>query len=175
MFVVLPDKVDCADDTRARELSRAVNMEDLSKQEERALDLKCGSADSIDSRLMVVKLAALKPDAKTRCIVKYVQRDSGNLVRCALAGGASADTVWAEGNVPLVCTAAAFGRARALEALLAGGANPELQDCSCTAASAAAEAAAAVAAEAATAAEAAAAVAADDELVIAPPSKKTKK
>ena len=103
-------------------------MESLSEAEARALDAQCGSPTSTHSRRAVVRLAALPPDDKVHCLVNFVESDFGNLVRCAVAAGVSADTLWGEDKTPVLCVAAQCGSMRALRALLAGGAHPDSAD-----------------------------------------------
>ena len=97
-------------------------MERNSEAEDRALDAKCASERSMPTRVAVTKLKAMALDDKARCLVHYAQLDLGNLVRCALAAGISADTRWGETNTPVLSFAAARGSSCALKALLEGGA-----------------------------------------------------
>ena len=103
-------------------------MERQSDAADRVLDAQCGSPASAHSRRAVVRLAAMRPDDSAYCIVKYMRNDLGNLVRCAISAGVSADTLWDEVNAPILCVAAQRGHARALKSLLAGGANHALAD-----------------------------------------------
>ena len=103
-------------------------MERNNEAEDRALDAQCASKRTIPSRIAVTKLKAMSLADKTRCLAIYAQEDLGNLVRCALAAGISADTRWGEDNTPVLCIAAQYGSSRALHALLAGGASHALAD-----------------------------------------------
>jgi ankyrin repeat protein len=76
----------------------------------------------------VIKLKALPPAALVARLKDYVEWDLGNLARCTLSAGASADLRWGEYNAPAILHAAWFGSKRALKALLAGGANVKLKD-----------------------------------------------
>ena len=96
--------------------------------EARAQDAQCASERSMPSRIAVTKLKAMSREDKTQAIFDYSRADLGNLVRCALAAGISADTLWGECSMPVLCIAAAHDCARALQALLAGGASRELRD-----------------------------------------------
>jgi len=87
-----------------------------------------GSASSPASRRAVVHLARLPPEIKENRLACYSLWDLGNLVRCALAAGASANARWGEENVPVLCLAAHKGSGRALKALLTGGADVLLVD-----------------------------------------------
>jgi len=84
------------------------------------------SASSPASRRAVVQLARLPPEMKANRLGCYARRDLGNLVRCALAAGASANARWGEDDSPVLCHAAMYGSARSLEALLTGGADVRL-------------------------------------------------
>ena len=101
-------------------------MDRQSEAEVRALDAQCASPTSTQSRRAVVRLAALSPDEKSFCIIHYALFDYGNLVRCAIAAGVSADTRWVEPNAPVLCLAAQAGSVSSLTALLAAGANHAL-------------------------------------------------
>ena len=115
-------------------MERQSEAEDAADRALVTLNAKCGSPTSTHSRRAVVMLTALSPDDKTLCVVNCAEHDLGNLVRCAVAAGVSADTLWGEGNVPLLCVAAQHGSSCALRALLAGGANHALTDArGCTA------------------------------------------
>ena len=103
-------------------------MERNNEAENRALDAQCASERSLPTRIAVTKLKAMSLDDKTRCLVSYVQADLGNLVRCALAAGISADTRWGSTNASMLCFAAQRGSAQALKVLLAGGASHALAD-----------------------------------------------
>jgi ankyrin repeat protein len=76
----------------------------------------------------VIKLKALPPAALVARLKDYVEWDLGNLARCALSAGASADLRWGELNTPAILYAALFGSKRALKALLTGGANVDLKN-----------------------------------------------
>jgi ankyrin repeat protein len=76
----------------------------------------------------VIKLKALPAAALVARLKDYVKWDLGNLARCALSAGASADLRWGELNAPAIYHAALFGSKRVLKALLTGGANVELKN-----------------------------------------------
>jgi ankyrin repeat protein len=76
----------------------------------------------------VIKLKALPPAVLVERLKDYVEWDLGNLARCTLSAGASADLRWGEYNTPAILYAALFGSKRALKALLAGGANVKLKN-----------------------------------------------
>ena len=103
-------------------------MENFSEAQLRALEPSLGSASSPASRRAVVQLARLPPANKENCLLRYVAWDLGNLVRCALAAGASANARWGENDTPVLCIAAQEGSARSLKALLTGGADLRLAD-----------------------------------------------
>jgi hypothetical protein len=102
-------------------------MEHQTQAEARALEPQCGNPASGASRKAVIKLKALPPAALVARLKDYVKWDLGNLARCALSAGASADLCWGEYNAPAVCHAALFGSKRVMTALLTGGANVELK------------------------------------------------
>jgi len=103
-------------------------MEQQTKAQARALELMLGSSASPASRRAVVQLARLPPELKEKRLVCYAQWDLDNLVRCALAAGASATARWGEYDSPVLCYAAQEGSARSLKALLTGGADVRLAD-----------------------------------------------
>jgi len=103
-------------------------MEQQTEAQSRALEPTLGSAASPASRRAVVQLARLPPALKENRLVCYVLWDLGNLVRCALAAGASANARWGENDTPVLCLAANEGSARSLKALLTGGADVLLVD-----------------------------------------------
>ena len=103
-------------------------MERNSKEENRALDAQCVSERSTPSRIAVTKLKAMALQDKARCLGNYAIADLGNLVRCALAAGISADTRWGDYDAPMLSVAAANGSCRAMKALLLGGASHALKD-----------------------------------------------
>ena len=80
------------------------------------------------SRRAVVQRARLPPALKDNRLVGCVLGNLGNLVRCALAAGASANTSFGEDDTPVLCLAAQYGSARSLKALLTGGADVLLAD-----------------------------------------------
>ena len=109
-------------------------MEQQTEAQARALEQTLGNAASPASRRAVVQLARLPPELKKNRLVCYSQWDLGNLVRCALAAGVSANTRWGEQDAPVLTIAAECGAARSLKALLTGGADVRLADKSgCTA------------------------------------------
>jgi hypothetical protein len=59
-------------------------MDQLSEQEDSALDAHCRLPTSPASRIAVVKLRALPPDRQAQCITSFAQSDLPHLVRCAL-------------------------------------------------------------------------------------------
>ena len=103
-------------------------MELHSEAEDRALDAQCASPRSIPSRIAMTKLKAMSLEDKARYLASYTMDDLGNLVRCALAAGISADTRWGDNNAPVLCIAAGRANMRALKELLAGGVNHTLAD-----------------------------------------------
>jgi hypothetical protein len=103
-------------------------MEHQTQAEARALEPQCGNPASGASRKAVIKLKALPPAGLLARLKDYVEWDLGNLARCTLSAGASADLHWGEYNEPAIWHAARFGSKRALKALLAGGANVKLKD-----------------------------------------------
>jgi hypothetical protein len=103
-------------------------MESLSEAQLRALEPTLDSAALPASRRAVRSLAALQPAIKENQLVCYVQWDLGNLVRCALAAGAPANTRFGVHHSPVLCYAAQRHAARSLKALLTGGADVRLAD-----------------------------------------------
>ena len=103
-------------------------MEHQTQAEARALEPQCGNPASGASRKAVIKLKALPPAVLVERLKDYVEWDLGNLARCTLSAGASADLRWGELNTPAILHAALFGSKRALKALLTGGANVELKN-----------------------------------------------
>jgi len=103
-------------------------MEYLSEAQLRALEPTLGRATSPASHRAVRSLAALQPATRDNQLGYYSQWDLGNLVRCALAAGAPANTRFGEHDMPVLCHAAAQGAARSLKALLTGGADARLAD-----------------------------------------------
>jgi ankyrin repeat protein len=71
---------------------------------------------------------ALQPASRDNRLACYAQSDLGNLVRCALAAGAPANTRCGESDSPVLCIAASNSAARSLKALLTGGADVRLVD-----------------------------------------------
>jgi len=103
-------------------------METLNEAQLRALEPTLGSASSPASRRAVGQLARLPPEIKNNSLVCYSQWDLGNLVRCALAAGTSANARCGESKTPVLCIAGLKGSGRALKALLTGGADVRLAD-----------------------------------------------
>jgi ankyrin repeat protein len=103
-------------------------MEHQTEAQARALEATLGNAASPASRRAVVQLARLPPALKDNRLVGFAVWDLGNLVRCALAAGASANARWGENDTPVLCLAAQYGSARSLKALLTGGADVLLAD-----------------------------------------------
>jgi len=103
-------------------------MEQQTEAQARALEPTLGNAASPASRRAVVQLARLPPLIKENRLVCYSQWDLGNLVRCALAAGASANTSFGEDDTPVLCHTAQEGSARSIKALLTGGADVLLAD-----------------------------------------------
>jgi len=103
-------------------------MEDQTEAQARALEPTLGNAASPASRRAVAQLVRLSPEFKENRLVCYACWDLGNLVRCALAAGALANTRWGEQDSPVLCLAAQEGAVRSLKALLTGGADVRLAD-----------------------------------------------
>ena len=103
-------------------------MENQTDAQARALEPTLDSPASPASRRAVVQLARLPPALKEIRLMCYAQWDLGNLVRCALAAAASANARLGEDDLPVLCFAAQYGTARALKALLTGGADVQLAD-----------------------------------------------
>ena len=101
-------------------------MEQQTEAQARALEPTLGNAASPASRRAVLQLARLPSALKDYRLACYAQWDLGNLVRCALAAGASANARWGEYDAPVLCVAALKGSARSLKALLMGGADVRL-------------------------------------------------
>ena len=96
----------------------------------RALDMKCADPNSVVSKHTVAQLAAMPLSYKQEFLYTSTFDDLGNLVRCALEAGVSANTTQVEALdfISMLGVAAAQGATRALQALLAGGAKKELAD-----------------------------------------------
>ena len=96
----------------------------------RALDRKLSVPDSVVSKRIVAQLAAETLLYKAEFLENCCVWGLGNLVRCALEAQMSPDTKAEEvnGSTPVLVAAAFFGSSRALEVLLAGGANTDLAD-----------------------------------------------
>ena len=96
----------------------------------RVLDRKCSMPDSPNSK-RTVKLLAAKPLAYKEA---FLQSNTiwglGNNVRCALEARVSPDTKAdeVEGSNPIVVVASQYDATRALQLLLAAGANVEQAD-----------------------------------------------
>jgi len=103
-------------------------MEQQTDAQARALEPTLGNAASPASRRAVAQLARLPPSVKELRLACYLKWDLGNLVRCALTAGVSANTCWGEQDSPALCLAAQEGAARSLKALLTGGADVRLAD-----------------------------------------------
>jgi len=103
-------------------------MESLSEAQLRALERTLGSASSPASRRAVRSLEALQPASRDIHLSCFSQWDLGNLVRCALAAGAPANSRRGDDNTPVLCLAASHGSFRSLKALLVGGADVRLAD-----------------------------------------------
>jgi len=97
-------------------------MEHQSEAQDVAQDAQCGNLSSGPAKRALAKLRAMPPPAKAQRVVAYASQDCGNLIRCALAAGCSAEAQDANG-IPALCLAARFGKARGLKALLDGGAD----------------------------------------------------
>jgi len=102
-------------------------MEHQTEAQARSLEPTLGNAASPVSRRAVVLLARLPPEIKENRLACYSLWDLGNLVRCALAAGASANAR-SKSFTPVLNLAAQEGSARALTALLTGGADVLLAD-----------------------------------------------
>jgi len=103
-------------------------MEQQTEAQARALEPTLGNAASPASRRAVVQLARLPAELKGFRLACFAEWDLGNLVRCALTAGASANTRWGENDTPVLCYAAQVGSARSLKVLLSGGADVRLAD-----------------------------------------------
>jgi len=97
-------------------------MEHQSETQNVAQDAQCGNLSSGPAKRAIVKLRAMPPAAKAQRVVAYAKQDCGNLIRCALAAGCSAEARSVEG-IPALCLAARFGKTLSLKALLDGGAD----------------------------------------------------
>ena len=75
-------------------------MEHPNEAQARELEPTLGDAVSPASRRAVVPLARLPPALKEHRLVGYVLWDLGNLVRCALAAGASANNAGPRMTLP---------------------------------------------------------------------------
>jgi len=104
------------------------SMESQTEAQACALEPTLGSAASLASRRAVRSLVALQPASRDNRLACYSQSDLGNLVRCALAAGAPANTRCGESDSPVLCIAASNSAARSLKALLTGGADVRLVD-----------------------------------------------
>jgi len=102
-------------------------MEHQSEAQNVAQDAQCGNLSSGPAKRAVAKLRAMPPPAKAKRVLDYASQDCGNLIRCALAAGCSAEVQDANG-IPAMCLAARFGKARSLNALLDGGADANAAD-----------------------------------------------
>jgi len=109
-------------------ICRTRAMENQSEAQARALEPTLGNAASPASRRAVLQLARLPSALKDYRLACYAQWDLGNLVRCVLAAGASANKRFGEDDTPMLCFAAQYGTARALKALVTGGADVRLAD-----------------------------------------------
>ena len=94
----------------------------------RALEAKCESRAAADSTRTVVQLAALPLSTRKAYLFAFEDLDLSNLIRCALEADVSADARLVEGRTPVLVRAALHNHARALKALLAGGANHALKN-----------------------------------------------
>jgi len=103
-------------------------MEQQTEAQARALEPTLGSAFSPASRRAVVQLARLPPVLRENRLLCYADLDLGNLVRCAVAAGASANAHLGEDDAPVLCLAAQKGSARSLKALVLGGSDVRLAD-----------------------------------------------
>ena len=93
-----------------------------------ALDPKCASPTSSDSKRTVAQLAEQTAAYKDQFIYAATFWDLGNLVRCALEAKISPDTKTDYEGTPMLVAAAQHDSIHALKALLRGGANIELPD-----------------------------------------------
>jgi ankyrin repeat protein len=94
----------------------------------RALDAKCENRNAPDSTRTVVQLSKLPLATQKSYMNNSAVWDLPHLIRCLLEAGLSADVRCASGNATALQVAAGWGRARALRALLTGGANHALVD-----------------------------------------------
>jgi len=97
-------------------------MEHQSEEQNVAQDAQCGNLSSGPAKRAIAKLRAMLPPAQAQRVIAYACQDCGNLIRCALAAGCSAEASDAYG-IPALCLAARYGKACSLKALLDGGAN----------------------------------------------------
>ena len=95
----------------------------------RALEPRCASPHSADSKRLVEQLALAPPRYKEDFMYHTVLWGLSNLVRCGLAGGASANTR-SQGAMatPVLVQAALDGNTRILSQLLEAGADHSLTD-----------------------------------------------
>jgi len=99
-------------------------MEHQTQAQNVAWDAQCGNLSSGPAERAIAKLRVMLPPVKEQCVIVYACQDCGNLIRCALASGCSAEAQDANG-IPALCLAAGYGKARSLKALLDGGADAD--------------------------------------------------
>ena len=97
-------------------------MEQQSEAQDVAQDAQCGNLSSGPAKRAIAKLRAMPAAVKAQRVVAFAVQDCGNLIRCALAAGCSAEARDADGDTAL-CLAARYGKARSLKALLDLGAD----------------------------------------------------
>ena len=97
----------------------------------RALDARCESRHSADCKRTVAQLSSLTPDLRKVYSIVCMQDDLGNLLLCAISAGHDPNDIFHPEvgyALPAIVSAAGLGRARALKALLDGGANHAATD-----------------------------------------------
>ena len=94
----------------------------------RALEAKCESRASADSTRTVVQLSALPLATRKAYLFAFEDLDLSHLIRCVLEADASPDARLEDFRMPVLVRAALHNHARAVKALLAGGANHALKD-----------------------------------------------
>jgi len=102
-------------------------MDHQSEAQNVAQDAQCGNLSSGPAKRAIAKLRAMPPDAKAQLVIAYAKQDCGNLIRCALAAGCSAEARQAMG-ISALCLASRYGKARSLKALLDCGADANAAD-----------------------------------------------
>ena len=88
-----------------------------------AQDQACEKPTSRASLSHVASLSRLPHDKLASQLLSCSEKNLGNLVRCLLAAGASANTRAPELRAPALCLAVQAGAEKSVKALLAGGAD----------------------------------------------------